>query len=123
MGGITRCTDFVLVTQALDIKNVKIVSFQWLLDSMDGKKKVNEAKYLMASTTAAKDPPKNQTKGKKRARDASPDDEKTVKAEDEEKPKSKKHKDANIAQSGSLNVPIDEGCSLGGKLSLSMFLS
>ena len=89
------------------------MSIEWLLDSVEAKKKVKEAKYLMASMADSK----VQSKGKKRGRADSADDQKPSKASDDDgkqQPPAKKQKDGQKAKSGSLQIPVDEGCSLAG---------
>ena len=90
------------------------MSLEWLLDSVEAKKKVKEAQYLMANVPE----PKDNTKGKKRARADSAEDDKPsqpLNDDDREEPPAKKIKDGQKAKSGSIQIPLDEGCPLGRK--------
>ncbi|SLM34132.1 poly-ribose polymerase [Lasallia pustulata] len=99
------------VKQASDRPNTKIVSLEWLLDSVEAKKKVKETQYLVAATPKSKDI----TNGKKRARAESVGNDKPSQALDgnnKQEPPAKKQKHGQKAKSESIRIPIDEGCPL-----------
>lgn len=106
--------DQTLVKQASDRPNTKIVSLEWLLDSVEAKKKVKETQYLVAATPKSKDI----TNGKKRARAESVGNDKPSQALDgnnKQEPPAKKQKHGQKAKSESIRIPIDEGCPLDRK--------
>ena len=87
---------------------------EWLLDSVEAKKKVKETQYLMATIPKSKD----NSNGKKRAHAESVEDNKQSQATDgnnEQEPPAKKQKDGQKVKSESVRIPIDEGCPLGRK--------
>ena len=123
------------VKQASDLSDIKIVSLDWLLKSVEKGEKFDEDKYLMANSNSAAvkdedvededvkdedakdDGVKKVDTSKKRSRNgkvkaASPESD-----EEEQKPPAKKQKDTQKAKSRNLNIPIDEGCSLKGQSS------
>lgn len=120
----------IKVQQASKFPDIKIVSFDWLLTSINSRVRADEAQFSYDQTgsnhaTAAslKSPPpskQNDTKGKcrKRPRSPTPIEESPS---DVEEPKvespTKKHKDVQKATSGSLLIPVDETCPLAGKTS------
>lgn len=90
------------------------MSLEWLLDSVEAKKKVEETQYLMTNMPDSK----NDSKGKKRARTNSAEEDKpTLTSNDDNKqePPAKKQKDGQKAKSGSIRIPIDEGCTVDRK--------
>ncbi|KAL9116416.1 MAG: hypothetical protein Q9187_007060, partial [Circinaria calcarea] len=115
------------VKQASDLADIRVVSLDWLLKSIEEGEKLDEDKYLMANSdaTAVKDDDvededvndkaaQDSKTSKKRARNgkvkgASPECD-----EEEQKPPAKKQKDSQKAKSTNLNIPIDEGCNLKG---------
>lgn len=127
------------VKQASDLSDIKIVSLDWLLKSVEEGEKLDEDKYLMANSNSATvkdedvededvkdedvkdDKVKKSDAGKKRTRNgkvkaASPESD-----GEEQKPPAKKQKDSQKAKSGNLNIPIDEGCNLQGLTSEAYF--
>ena len=125
--------------QASDLSDIKIVSLDWLLKSVEEGEKLDEDKYLMANSNSAAvedqdvededvkvedakdDNVKKGDTGKKRTRNgkvkaASPESD-----EEEPKPPAKKQKDSQKAKSSNLNIPIDEGCSLLGLIPQAYF--
>ncbi len=112
-----------LVKQAINNPDIKVVGFEWLLDSITSQKKLDEEKYKIGhSSIDDKD-----SKSKKRARNSTPvDDDKPdddeEEEEDEEKPPEKKRKDSQKALSLSLRVPVDEeyAANTNGRLPLNI---
>ncbi|MCJ1379278.1 hypothetical protein MMC17_002379 [Xylographa soralifera] len=136
------------VKQAAEYPDIKIVSLDWLLESIKAQSKVDEESYLVAKsdTTMTKSDPtmtksditltksdstvkksesaatkpdsvvaiKNEDKGKKRTRDESIKEEHSDADEADALPVAKKQKDGQKVKSKSLNIPVDEGCSLAG---------
>ncbi len=141
---MSDCAITVAVKQALKRPEVKIVNLQWLLDSIQQSQKVSEATYQLSATNSSVSPGPGQTKSQKgkqdnkmnmtappkvpkRARksanadggmapDAAVNPGVAESSEDDEtgEPPAKKQKDGQKAQSGSLIVPVDEGCGLAG---------
>lgn len=106
--------NIALVKQAGNDPKIKIVSLVWLLDSVAAKKHVKETQYLMTNMPDSKDV----SKGKKRARADSAEDDKPARTsndDNKQEPLAKKQKDGQKAKSGSIRIPIDEGCQLGRK--------
>lgn len=90
------------------------MSLEWLLDSVEAKKKVSEIQYSMTNMPGSKD----DSNGKKRARAESAEDDKPAPTSNDGKkqePPAKKQKDGQKAKSGSVRIPIDEGCQLDRK--------
>lgn len=110
------------VAQAGTLPDIKIVNLDWLLDSVNGGKLLDEAQYLFTSRSIDKSVTKSQSNsGKKRARADTPDNHDAGNAaspdiEENQQPPVKRQKDGQKAKSGSaLNVPVDEGCNLAWK--------
>ncbi|KAF7591625.1 hypothetical protein BBP40_001264 [Aspergillus hancockii] len=100
--------------QACKAYNCNIVTINWLLESIDAKKPLPEKPYLLSSN-------KNDTKA-----DSEEDQDEATSKKDKKKrtleealeisepSTSKKVKDEQKLSSKTLNVPLDEGCCLGG---------
>lgn len=102
------------VKQAGDVSNLKIVSLEWLLDSVEAKKKVKETQYLVTNMPGSKDV----SRGQKRARAESAEDDKPAPTSNDgnkQEPPAKKQKDGQKAKSRSIRIPIYEGCQFDRK--------
>ena len=108
--GVRRITNITLVKQASELQDVKIVTLDWLLDSIDAKKKADELSYFMVDADSAA--LKDEDKGKKRSRNGKDKAVSPESEEEEQQPPAKKQKDGQTAKSRSLNIPVDEGCNL-----------
>ena len=94
--------------QATKVYNCKIVSVDWLIDSDEAKKPLDEKNYLFNSNSKSDDEDSGDEKKKRTLEEA-------LDLTDDRA--SKKPKDAQKANSKALNVPVDEGCHLKGELS------
>ena len=107
------------VAQAQKFPDVKIISLDWLLESVNEGKLLDEAQYSFTDKSKNTSAPNTQpAMGKKRARAATPDEDDTQQNAplDVNVPPVKRQKDGQKAKSGSaLVVPVDEGCNLGCK--------
>lgn len=120
-------TDWVVivvftVAQAQKLPDIRIVSLDWLLDSVNEGKVLDEDQYSFENKNIDKSAPDSQpAKGKKRARAASPEEDDAqqitpLDVKEEEEPPVKRQKDGQKAKSGSaLSVPVDERCNLACK--------
>ena len=117
----------VTVQEASKFPDIKIVNFDWLTASINGQVRADESQFTFEQTNSNHDedtsltvpgPSKqddNKEKGRKRPRSPTPVKEDPAESEDSVvQPPTKKHKDAQIAKSGSLFVPVDEMCPLSG---------
>ncbi|KAH8432738.1 putative poly(ADP)-ribose polymerase PARP [Aspergillus melleus] len=91
--------------QATKVYNCKIVSVDWLIDSHEAKKPLDEKDYLFNSNSKSDDEDSGDEKKKRTLEEA-------LDLTDDRA--SKKPKDAQKANSKALNVPVDEGCHLKG---------
>ena len=113
---ITDSFGYYLVKRAADFPDIEIIGFDWLLETIRTRQKIDESLYHMAKSAITAAPKgKADDKGKKRTRDrkivadtSEPDEE------EEEEPPAKKQKDAQKAGSRVIQVPVDEGCSSPG---------
>ncbi|PGH23442.1 hypothetical protein AJ80_02552 [Polytolypa hystricis UAMH7299] len=104
--------------QATSIKDVKIVSLDWLVDSVTKKKRAKEAPYLYNQANGASAPSSDATNTRptrskrqanaKRALDTTPDDD--SKDDEDKEPPVKKQKDAQKSSAPTLKIPVDERC-------------
>jgi hypothetical protein len=107
--------------QALSVKGIKVVQLEWLLDSIQAKKRCKEASYLFSplknpsapisdspSTNQLQDKDQSNPSGTKRLLGANSDDE-APKASLAGKPPKKKQKDPQKASFMTLRVQVDEG--------------
>lgn len=104
-------TDFnlIVVNLAAELAGVKIVSYEWILDSVEERKKVDEGKYLMAVGGPKTAPNQAISKGKKRPAESSDDEDIDV-----QQPPAKKRKDGQKAHSDLVQVRVDDVCPLAG---------
>lgn len=105
-------TDFnlIIVNLAAELAGVKIVSYEWILDSVEGKAKVDEGRYLMAVGGAKTALDQTIGKGKKRAAKSSDDEDIHV-----QQPPAKKRKDGQKAHSDTVQVWVDDVCPLASR--------
>ena len=110
------------VTQAKGLPGTKIVSLDWLLESVEEGKMLDEAQYSFTIKAMDKSAPSSQSNGgKKRARVETPEDNNAQQtaspvSDEAEQPPMKRQKDGQKAKSGSaLTIPVDEGCNLACK--------
>ena len=104
------------VKRSADFPDIEIVGLDWLLETIQTKKKVDEKPYKMGksdSTVAAT--AKGNDKGKKRSHNGKIKSEAPESDEEEQAPLAKKQKDAQIAKSRAIQIPVDEGCENPGK--------
>lgn len=90
---------FIIDEQARKFPNCKIVSFEWLQESVASRSLVSEKPYILKASSASESSSKvkeEEQTGKKRA----------IKTEDEDS-SNKKQKDAQKAGSKSLTIPVD----------------
>jgi len=120
----TDCAVMVVtaVAQAQKLPDIKIVSLDWLLESVNEGMVLDEAQYSFTNHTTDKSAPNSQlATGKKRVRAATPEENDTQQItarypEEDEEPPVKRQKDGQKAKSSSaLTVPVDEGCNLACK--------
>ena len=92
--------------QASNNSEIKVVGYEWLVDSISARKKASEEKYEMAQP-AVKDVGK---KGKKRARSETPVAAESASKQEQEqqKPPDKKLKNGQSSTSRPITVPVDE---------------
>ena len=118
----------IKVQEASKFPDIKIVSFDWLLTSINSHVRADETKFSFGQGNTSLDnatSPKGhipsqqndtKSKGRKRPRSPTPIEEDSSDVEDsEEQAPTKKHKDVQMATSGSLLIPVDETCPLAGK--------
>lgn len=118
----------IKVQEASKFPDIKIVSFDWLMTSIKSHVRADETQFTFDQADPSPDKatsPKghvpsqhNDTKGKGRKRPWTPTliEEDPSDVEDfEEQAPAKKHKDVQIATSGSLLIPVDETCPLAGE--------
>ena len=118
----------IKVQEASKFPDIKIVSFDWFMTSINSHVRADETHYSFDqaesspdNTTSSKGqtPPQHsdtKSKGRKRPRSPTPIEEGPSDLEDsEEQAPAKKHKDVQIATSSSLMIPVDETCPLAGK--------
>ncbi|MCJ1389085.1 hypothetical protein MMC18_001939 [Xylographa bjoerkii] len=121
---LERCTHLVVtgkegeagggrVKQATQYPDIKLVSLDWLLESIKAQSKVDEKSYLMTKSDAIVTT-KNEDKSKKRTRYESIKEELSEADEADALPAAKKQKHDQKAKSKVPNIPVDEGCSLAG---------
>ena len=110
------------VAQAQKLPDIKIVSLDWLLDSANDGKVLDEDQYSFANKNRDKAAPSSQpATGKKRARASTPgedDPQQTTPPDgkEDDEPPVKRQKDGQKAKADSaLSVPVDEGCNLACK--------
>lgn len=103
------------MTEAKGYSGIHLVSLDWLLDSIEKKKKCPENEYDLCATSKVS-PQKDETKtnGKKRARSEETKEENGDSKPADVEPPSKKAKDGQRTTLESLKIPIDEGCNLPG---------
>ena len=121
---------FYKVEEASKFPDIKIVSFDWLMASINSHVRADEARFSLGPTIPNRDsamsakssPSSKQSetkgKGKKRPRSPSPmamDGDLLDVADSEALSPIKKHKDVQTARSNSLLVPVDETCPLAGR--------
>lgn len=124
---ILYTTDWVVivisaVAQAQKLPDIKIVSLDWLLDSVNEGKVFDEAHYSFTDPNTDKSAPSPQPAMRlKRARAATPEKNDTQQIatsnpKEARVPHTKRQKDGQKAKSGSaLTVSVDEGCNLASK--------
>lgn len=110
------------VAQAQRLPDIKIVSLDWLLDSVNDGKVFDEAHYSFTDPNTDKSAPSPQPAMRpKRARAATPEKNDTQQIatsnpKEDRVPHTKRQKDGQKAKSGSaLTVSVDEGCNLASK--------
>lgn len=110
------------VAQAQKFPDIKIVSLDWVLESVNECMALYEGPYSFTNHTTDKSAPNSQpATGKKRVRAATPEENDTQQItapdpKEDEEPPVKRQKDGQKAKSDSaLTVPVDEGCSLACK--------
>ena len=129
---ISSCVvTWYIVKQAEGLPDIKIVNFDWFLESTKGQGKADEAAYEMAKPHGVDQ--NMGTQGTKRShaqmavQKQDSDDEKD---KDVMQPPAKKQKDVQKdvqkdmqkASSTALSVPVDDGCNLSGMLSRRRFI-
>lgn len=118
----------IKVQEASRFPDIKIVSFDWFMTSINSHVRADETYYSFDQTDSNSDDTTSsngqipsqhndaKSKGRKRPRSPTPIEEDPSDVEDfEEQAPAKKHKDVQIATSGSLLIPVDETCPLAGK--------
>ena len=124
------------VKQAAEFPDIKIVGLDWISDSLEAKEVVDEAKYLMNQTNSSvikdeddakeeadvkhEDDTKDEGSGNKKKRSRNEKVKMSSPESDEDKkPPVKKQKgtskDVQKVKSSTVNIPVDEGCTLGGE--------
>ncbi len=124
---ILYTTDWVVivvlaVAQAQKLPDIKIVSLDWLLESVNEGKVLDEGRYSFTDPNTDKSAPNPQPAMRpKRARAATPEGNDTQQIatsepKEDKAPRNKRQKDGQKAKSGSaLTVSVDEGCNLASK--------
>lgn len=118
----------IKVQEASRFPDIKIVSIDWFMTSLKSHVRADENNYSFDQSDSSPDDTTSsnghipsqhndgKSKGRKRPRSPTPIEEDPSDIEDsEEQAPAKKHKDVQIARSGSLLIPVDETCPLTGK--------
>jgi poly [ADP-ribose] polymerase 2/3/4 len=119
LSSLSRSILISAVKQALNNADIKIVSFDWLVKSLASKKKVDDSSYLLdagngvdVDGTTPKAVTTSKTKKRKRKEPSDDEDEQT--GDSTGQPKQQVSVNGPPSKTASVNVPVDDWCSLSG---------